>query len=428
MTEIRWQAKWSGSQIQTIVREQFEAFWRRPPGIERTQLAQVLRAAQSPHAVIVSGLRRVGKSTLLAQAARRLGEDAFYYVSFDDERFLGFAADDANALLSALAEVFGERRAFVLDEVQNIAGWERFARRWMDQGFKLYITGSNAALLSRELGTRLTGRYVPIELFPFSFGEYLAWRGAPVSDATGRTTLEQARLNRELTAYLRSGGIPEPLQFPELPLLRALYDDVLYRDIAARHHVEEIRALRELAFQLISNPAGLVSFNKLKQQLGLGSVTTVKNYVQYLEDSWLVMTANVFDASVKRQQIAPKKVFGIDTGLMNAVGFHASPNTGHLLENLVYLALRRATREVYYYATPAGHEVDFYLPGDRLFVQVAQHLAHPGTYEREVRALREAMTDVKGSRGLILSTDADARAGHGDAGLEIRDLAAWLLE
>ena len=137
--------------------------------------------------------------------------------------------------------------------------------------------------------------------------------------------------------------------------------------------------------------------------------------------------ANVSDASVKRQQIAPKKVYGIDTGLMNAVGFHTSPNTGHLLENLVYLALRRAPRDIFYYATPAGHEVDFYLPGEKLFVQVAQHLAHPGTYEREVRALREAMTDVKGSRGLLLSMDADARAGHGDADLEIRDLAAWLL-
>lgn len=160
--------------------------------------------------------------------------------------------------------------------------------------------------------------------------------------------MDAARLQGYLNEYLRLGGIPEPLKYPELPLARTLYDDVLYRDIATRYRIKDVRAPKELAIHLMANPAGLVLFNKLKEQLRLGSVNTVKNYVEYLENSWLVFTTNVYDFSVKRQQVAPKKVYAIDTGLANAVGFSFSPNTGKLLENLVFLALRRRTSEVHY--------------------------------------------------------------------------------
>jgi len=146
--------------------------------------------------VIISGLRRVGKSTLLAQLAHRLGKDQFHYVNFEDDRFLGFQAEDANDLYQALLELFGERRVFLIDEVQNIAGWEHFVRRFMDMGIKFYITGSNASLLSRELGTRLTGRYVPVELFPFSFVEFLHFKGYAISDLSRLATADIARLQR----------------------------------------------------------------------------------------------------------------------------------------------------------------------------------------------------------------------------------------
>jgi predicted AAA+ superfamily ATPase len=408
--------------------EQFQAFWRRDTGIERTQLAELERAAPLPHAVIISGLRRAGKSTLLAQLAHRLGEDRFYYVNFEDERFLGFAAEDANDLYALLVELFGERGIFVVDEIQNVPGWEHFVRRFMELGLKFYITGSNASLLSRELGSRLTGRYVPVELFPFSFPEFLRFRGHVVPDLARLTTVDAARLQGYLGEYRRLGGIPEPLKYPELPLARTLYDDVLYRDIATRYRIEEVRALKELAFYLMSNPASPVSFNKLKEQLRLGSVNTVKNYVEYLENSWLVFTTNVYDYSVKRQQVAAKKVYAIDTGLANAVGFVFSPNTGKLLENLVFLALRRRTSEIYYYTSSAGFEVDFYLPETRELIQVSQNLAQPATREREVRALTDAMRGLELSRGLIL---ADANAEpilESGLTIEVRSLAEWLLQ
>ena len=408
--------------------EQFQAFWRRDTGIERTQLAELERAAPLPHAVIISGLRRAGKSTLLAQMAHRLGEDKFYYVNFEDERFLGVAADDANDLYGLLVELFGERGVFVMDEIQNVPGWEHFVRRFMDMGLKFYITGSNASLLSRELGSRMTGRYVPVELFPFSFAEFLRFRGYAVPDLARLTTVSAARLQGHLGEYLRLGGIPEPLKYPDLPLARTLYDDVLYRDIATRYRIVELRALKELGFYLMSNPASLVSFNKLKDQLRLGSVNTVKNYVDYMENSWLIFTANVYDFSVKRQQVAPKKVYAIDTGLASAVGFSFSPNTGKLLENLVFLALRRRTQELYYYTSPAGFEVDFYLPETRQLIQVAQNLDQSATRERELRALTDAMRGLGLSSGLILA-DANAEPiNENGMTIEIRSLVEWLLQ
>ena len=186
--------------------------------------------------------------------------------------------------------------------------------------------------------------------------------------------------------------------------------------------------MRELAFYLMSNPSGQISFNKLKERLRLGSVNTIKNYVEYLENSWLIFTLNVYDYSVKRQQIAAKKVFSIDTGLANAIGFSFSPNTGKMMENAAFLALRRKTQAIYYYITPAGYEVDFYLAEAGQLVQVVQSMDHPATRERELRAITDAMGALGLSSGLIL-TDANAQTIKSNGfTIAIRSLAEWLLE
>ena len=427
MNENVWRAKWSKDQIKAMLLEQFDAFWQRDTGIERTQLATLENVTHVPHAVIISGLRRVGKSTLLAQLARKLGHDVFYYVNFEDDRFLGFQADDANTLFETLVELFGHRKVFIIDEIQNIPGWEHFVRRFMDMSYKFYITGSNAALLSRELGTRLTGRYVPIELFPFSFNEFLHFHGEPTPDLQRLRTVESAQLKRNLERYLHTGGIPDALKYPELPFLRTLYDDVLYRDIATRHRLEAVSALKELAFYLMSNPAAKISFNKLKERFRLGSVNTIKNYIDYMANSWLIFTLNLYDFSVKRQQIAPKKVYTIDTGLAHTVGFGFSPNTGRLLENLIFLALRQQTREIYYYTTPHGYEVDFYLPESGQLIQVAQHLADPKTRSREVRALEDAVSRLKIHQALILADANEEPFKLGETTVQIHSTAEWLL-
>jgi uncharacterized protein len=428
MDEKYWQSRWTREQVRALLLEQHNAFLQRETGIERAKLADVLRAAQLPHAVIISGLRRVGKSTLLAQVARKIGPDQFYYLNFEDDRFLGFEAEDTNYLYGLLVELFGERKTFIVDEIQNVRAWEHFVRRFIDNGFKFYITGSNASLLSRELGSRLTGRYVPIELYPFSFAEFLRFSEAPPVDLARMTTVDSARLQGYLRDYLLRGGLPEALKYPELPLTRTLYDDVLYRDIATRYNIEEVRALKELAFYLISNPASLVSYNRLKDQLRLGSVNTVKNYVEYLENSWLIFTLNVYDFSVRRQQIAAKKVYSIDPGLTNAVGFSFSPNTGKLLETAVFLALRRRTSEVYYYVTSSGSEIDFFLPEPSLLVQVTQSLNYAGTREREMRALAEAAGALGTQEAMILTETGEDDIQIGETVVKVRGVAEWLLE
>ena len=178
MNENSWRARWTKEQIRAMLLEQMQAFWQREAA--RTHPVGCDPARRPlPDAVIISGLRRVGKATLLAQLAHSIGQDQFYYVNFEDDRLLGFQAEDATDLVQALAESFGERQIFILDEIQNVPGWEHFVRRFMDLGAKFYITGSNASLLSRELGSRLTGRYIPVDLFPFSFLSFCASKAMP---------------------------------------------------------------------------------------------------------------------------------------------------------------------------------------------------------------------------------------------------------
>jgi predicted AAA+ superfamily ATPase len=427
MNENRWKTSWANDQIKAMLLEQFNSFWKRDTGIPRDKLADLEKASSLSRAVFISGLRRVGKSTLLAQLAHTLGKDVFYFLNFEDDRFLGFQAEDSNEMYQNLVELFGERKIFVVDEVQNVTGWERFVRRFMDMGFKFYITGSNASLFSKELGSRLTGRYIPIELFPFSFREYLAFRRQPIPDIQRMTTADRGVLEAALSAYLQAGGIPDALKYPELPLLRTLYDDVLYRDIATRYHLDAVSVLKELAFFLISNPANLVSFNKLKDQFHLGSVNTIKNYIDHLQNSWLVFILNLYDFSVKRQQIVPKKIYCVDSGLINTVGFGFSPNTGKLLENLVFLALRKQSQKIFYYTTPGGFEVDFYIPEKKQLVQVTQSLKNPVTRERELRALADAVQSVGVSSALILSDANENDLKVNGVTVKVRSTAEWLL-
>jgi predicted AAA+ superfamily ATPase len=427
MNVNNWKSKRSSDQIKAILLEQQQTFWKYETGMQREQLTEVERLAPLSHAVIISGLRRVGKSTLLAQIAHRLGENQLYYINFEDDRFLGFQADDFNDLFQTLVTLFGERKIFVIDEVQNVFGWEHFVRRFMDMGNKFYITGSNASLLSRDLGTLLTGRYMPIELFPFSFAEFIHFKGHSIPDLDRQTTVEKALLQKDLDQYLKSGGLPEALKYPDLKLLRILYDDVIYRDIATRFHITEVRALKELAFFLISSPSNQISFNKLKSQFQLGSVNTIKNYIDYLKNSWLIFLSNVYDYSVKRQQIAAKKVYSIDTGLSSEVGFSFSPNWGKFLENLVFLALRRKTKNIYYFITPAGYEVDFYLPDRHQLIQVAHNMEDVKTREREIKALTDGMRALNITNALILSNSNIGELKESGFTIVVKSIAEWLL-
>ncbi|MCJ7714903.1 MAG: ATP-binding protein, partial [Anaerolineales bacterium] len=355
-------------QLSSVLREQHEAFSNVDRGTPREILPGILAGLESPKILVITGLRRVGKSTLLAQIAHTHLDDNYYFVNFEDERLLSFTADQFDRLHEALIGLFGDRKIFLFDEIQNVPEWERFVRRLHDQGYRFIITGSNSSLLSEELGTKLTGRSLRYELFPFSYKEYLQFQGINPPEIFALTTRKRGALLKNCREYLLYGGIPDALKYPQLDILKTLYDDVLYRDIAARYRIDNVKILQELAFYLVSNPTSEISYNKLKTHLKLGSANTVKKYIGYLENTWLFFTTNKYAYSVKEQQIAAKKVFSIDTGLLNSVGFSFSENIGKLMENLVFLHLRRNHQDIFYYKTKQNHEVDFYIPSQRLAI------------------------------------------------------------
>ncbi len=393
--------------IHSLLLEQKKEFLQRDLGTIRQKLAEIKTYKDTPFSIVISGLRRVGKSTLLVQLAQTFYPNGeYFFVNFEDERFLSFTVSDFTKLHELLIELFGDQKIFLLDEIQNIEGWERFVNRMAASGYKFYITGSNASLLSKELGTKLTGRYIPVELFPFSFSEYLRFNEITLPDLTHFTTVERGILRNALLSYLKNGGIPQALQYPELPIHKTMYDDIINRDIATRYKITDIKPLKELSFYLLSNVSSLVSYNKLKELLQLGSVNTVSSYVGYLGTAWLIFAMNRYAFSVKQQQIANKKVYSVDTGLTKSVAFSFSEDKGRFLENAVFLQLRRLYNEdVYYYKTKKDKEVDFYLSKKKMFIQVCQNLNDPKTYEREKQALSEALEEVKGSHGLILTED-----------------------
>jgi uncharacterized protein len=422
------QTKITKDLLASALKEQHEAFVTRDLGVERESLEDLKEVISAPQVTVITGLRRVGKSTLLAQVAMKYLKEGFFFVNFEDERLLNFQVSDFDALHETLISLFGEKKTFLFDEIQNVPEWERFVRRLHDQGYKFIVTGSNASLLSQELGTRLTGRSIRVELYPFSFKEYLDFRRVKTPDLSVLTTKQKGNLRKLADEYITFGGIPDALKYPELGVHKALYDDVLYRDIATRYKLDNVKSLKELAFYLVSNSAGLVSYNKLKNLLKLGSVNTVINYVDYLQNSWLFFVINKYAYSVKEQQIAAKKIYGIDSGLIQSVGFSFSENKGKLMENIVFLQLRRKYHDVYYYKTAEDYEVDFFLPKEGSLIQVSQHFDSLETQERELRALVSAANEQKKPKNLVIVTESE-KAEFEREGVKIQavPLYEWLL-
>jgi hypothetical protein len=415
--------------LKEILLYQRDVFEKKRSGTRRDILAEVGRHMDKPHAITLAGVRRCGKSTLLRQIAKHFLISGYHYCHFEDERLLGFEARDFALLHEVLIECFGDQRVILFDEVQNAPGWEAFVRRMLESGYKFIITGSNAALLSRELGTKLTGRHVTVDLFPFSFREYLQHMGVETNEAMFLRSTGRAVLARHLTAYRLNGGFPEPLIYDSPDLLAQLYDDILYRDVATRHDIKNTRALRELALYYMSNVATLASFNKLKASLGLGSVTTVSAYTDYLEQAFLLVSISVHDPSVKRRSIAPKKVYAVDTGLASQISLSFSHNLGALTENMVFLELLRRGTDVSYYRTASGREVDFACRRGRSLadlIQVTLSLEDPQVRTRELDAITAALDEQNLEIGLVLTENDHNDIIVGKRKLKVRPLAAWL--
>lgn len=406
------------SKLPAILKEQKQSFLKKDFGVRRTILDDVKKCIKTPQVVVLTGLRRVGKSTLLFQIAKEYLKEDYYFLNFEDERLLNFEVQDFDLLHEVLISLYGEKKVFLIDEIQNVPNWERFVRRMCDDGYKFFITGSNASLLSQELGTRLTGRSIQMELYPFSFEEFLEFKKIKKPNLKNLTTVERGKMRKLCREYLNKGGIPDSLKYPELEVHKTLYNDVLYRDIAIRYRVQNVKILKEFSQYILTNASSLVSFNKLKNILKIGSVTTITNYMSYLENSWLCFTVNKYAYSLKEQEIATKKVYTIDTGLLKSVGFSFSENRGKLMENLVFLHLKRQHSDIYYYKTKKGAEIDFFLPKVRCCIQVSESLENEKTREREIRSILEVCKEKKNFKDFKIVTEGERKIIKKD-GVEI---------
>jgi len=390
--------------------------------VERTLSNKLSSLAKTPFIIIISGIRRCGKSTLINTLR---GKDA-YYVNFDDERFIDFTVNDFQMLYELLMELFGEKKIFLFDEIQVIWGWERFVRRLHDDDNKIYVTGSNASMLSRELGTHLTGRNISLSLFPFSFKEFL--REKKFELTINLTSVEKSKIKKFFSEYFLEGGFPEFLSTKKEEYLKNIYENIIYRDIITRYNLKKEKPLKEVVVYLASNIAKELSFNTLKKLSGLTSATTIKEYLSYLENSYLLFSLNKYDFSLKKQVYANKKIYFIDNALARIIGFRSSEDKGRLLENLVFIELKRRNKELYYHK--AKKECDFLIKeGLKITeaIQVCYELTQDNE-KREMDGLLEAMSIHKLKEGLLLTYDQEKEIKIQNKLIKVLPIWKWLLK
>lgn len=384
-------------------------------------------AVKGREVVVISGVRRCGKSTLLHQI-RSSRDEKDFYLNFDDERLIHFKVEHFQVLHELFIELFGDQKSFYFDEIQNIEGWERFVRRLYDHGCKVYLTGSNARMLSRELGTHLTGRYIQLELYPFSFREFLAYRRIEPEEPELSSTAGRARIARLFKDYLVQGGFPLYLENKSELFLKSLYESILYRDVMVRNNLTHERELLELVYYLASNLAALSSNNALTKITGIKNATTIKNYIDFIQDSYLLFQVSKYDPSLNKQIQNPRKTYFIDNALVLKLGFSFSPQWGRLLENLVFLELMRRGLEIYYHRGSA--ECDFVVRRENRITEVIQscyQFEEPGVAEREIRGITEAMDHYRLQHGTIITTDKEGQIEMPGKTIRIVLVWKWLL-
>jgi predicted AAA+ superfamily ATPase len=395
--------------------------------ISRDKYHELKKAAETPFILSVSGLRRSGKSTILHQlvAERRA---PVYYLNFDDDRLIHFTIDDFQRLNESFYELFGSHGEYYFDEIQVIEGWEKYVRRLYDEGKKVFITGSNASLLSSELGTHLTGRNIQLELYPFSFKEYLDYKEIKVTTFSLYQTETKAMIQNQLNSYINDGGIPEYIKTQDPYYLHSLYENIIYRDIINRYSIKKEKLLKELVHYLISNLGKEFSYNSLKKVVSLSNAETVKEYIAYLNNSYMLQTLNRFDYSLKRQIQAPKKIYAIDIALGQSVSFSFSENLGRKIENLVYLQLKRQGHHLFYHHV--DKECDFII-NDRgkitSALQVTVSLDEPVTRQREIEGLYDALSNYNLDEGVIITMHEEDEIEYQNKKIVITPLWKWLL-
>lgn len=398
---------------------------KRPPHFfKRSLFHKVKEFVNTPDIIVISGVRRCGKSTLM-QEIRSQSAEQNYFINFEDDRLLQFDVTHFQLLFETFIELFGVQKTFYFDEIQNILGWERFVRRLYSQDYKIYITGSNAQLFSKELGTRLTGRYVQMEMYPYSFAEFVDYHLPHVAQKTVLTTEETGQLLNLFAQFRVLGGIPQFVEYQKPEYLQSLYESILYKDIITRHNITNDRPIRELVLFLAGNLGKEFSYNSVRKILSLAGATTVSEYCHYLEKSYLLFSINRYSDSLKKQLLSSKKCYFIDIALAKLVGFRPTEDRGRLLENIVFLELKRRGHEIYFHKEKK--ECDFLVRDKGSIVeaiQVCSTMEEASTRKREEEGLIDAMQAYSLDHGLIL-TEHQSPSSYQVDGYTIKVMPVW---
>ena len=387
--------------------------------------------------MIFVGVRRSGKSFLLFQRIRQLlaegkGWDEMLYLDFEDTRLEGFTADVFNLILECHQEMYGKRPMLFLDEIQNVDGWQKFARNLADKKYSVFITGSNAKMLSKEIMAALGGRYLPVEVYPFSFKEYLSYTGVAYDDLALTATESKARFMKAYGEYFTWGGLPESINLPvKRSYLSSVFQKIYLGDIVQRNGISNPRLFQLLIKKMAESVMQPVSYNRISKILssvsGKISVPTVSNYISCSEDAWLLLRLRNIASSFSDKESICKYYF-IDNGLLTLQLLDAETI---LLENMVALSLFRKyghdedNERVFFYNVNV--EVDFYVPEDELAIQVSYSIADPETEKREKEPLEKLPNVHPCRRRIIITYDEEGTLTDKHGTIEVIPCWKWLL-
>lgn len=408
------------------------------PGVPRRLEVQPV----SGKASICIGVRRSGKSTYLHQRMQRLvdagvSRQNILYLNFFDDRLHPLTEQGLGLVLEAYFSLFPEKKGTekiycFFDEIQAIPSWEPFIDRVLrTENCEVWLTGSSARMLSKKIATQMRGRALSWEVFPFSFQEYLDAKGLK-SEGT-LSTKERLLVQKAFGEYWECGGFPETLELAaplRVKIHQEYFHSVLFRDLVERHDISHPRAVADLARQLMDNAASLYSINSLTGMLKArghkAPKSAVSDYLEWFEDAYFLFTVRKYDASLSKSNASPKKIYCVDHAMVTSVASGVLVNSGHLLENLVFSALRRTSSQIFYYKTKSNKEVDFLVlgeRGERKLIQVCETMADPKTRKRELDALAEAMRELGVESGVIVTRGEEGRISVDGGGGEV--MAAW---
>ncbi|HZX09374.1 MAG TPA: ATP-binding protein [Acidobacteriota bacterium] len=427
------------NKLRELIAEHKERFSSSQDLVKRESQEIIKFYIKQKEAVIITGVRRSGKSSLMRLISNDIMKeydvpfDNILYLNFEDERFIDFSHSDFEPLYETFIELYqpkGTKYIFI-DEIQNIKGWEKWVNRLYEfEDIKIFVTGSNATLLSSEIASALTGRNRQLTCFPFSFCEFLRLRGYEFHQKDLYLREKRAKIKNLFNEYIDLGGFPEVLKNKDATLLEQYLKDIIYRDVIARYKIKNIKEIRELVLFLSSNIGKTHSYNSLKDLIEVKSLNTVKNYLEILENVYLFFCVDLFDYSVKKQIYNPSKIYSIDSALSRSVAFKFSQDSGHIYENFVFIELLRRNKEIFYWKSKRGKEVDFIVKKGLKIeqaIQVSTTLSEYKTKQREIDGLLDAGQELNVKDLIIITEDDEGEEEIGETKIKLIPLWKWML-